>query len=159
MGAHTKFDLKVHLVWVPKYRKKVLLGGGDTCARFTSANCYGARAGDCLWEGSTRSRPPIHRVSSDAAPQPDCAVVEGDQLKDIAGVVTIFTGAVLGSACLGGRVFGCELRNHHGRDGSAVHRRARRRTGSGRQSISNRRALNPSASSRGSGGLSCPGWI
>ena len=26
MGAHTKFDLKVHLVWVPKYRKKVLSG-------------------------------------------------------------------------------------------------------------------------------------
>ena len=26
LGAHTKFDLKVHLVWVPKYRKKVLEG-------------------------------------------------------------------------------------------------------------------------------------
>lgn len=25
-GAHTKTDLKVHLVWVPKYRKKVLVG-------------------------------------------------------------------------------------------------------------------------------------
>ena len=25
-GAHTKFDLKVHLVWVPKYRKKLLIG-------------------------------------------------------------------------------------------------------------------------------------
>ena len=26
MGAHTKHDLKVHLVWIPKYRKKVLTG-------------------------------------------------------------------------------------------------------------------------------------
>ena len=26
IGAHTKFDLKVHLVWIPKYRKKVLRG-------------------------------------------------------------------------------------------------------------------------------------
>lgn len=26
LGAHTKFDLKVHLVWVPKYRKRVLTG-------------------------------------------------------------------------------------------------------------------------------------
>ena len=26
VGAHTKTDLKVHLVWVPKYRKKVLTG-------------------------------------------------------------------------------------------------------------------------------------
>ena len=25
-GAHTKHDLKVHLVWVPKYRKKILTG-------------------------------------------------------------------------------------------------------------------------------------
>ena len=26
LGAHTKTDLTVHLVWVPKYRKKVLTG-------------------------------------------------------------------------------------------------------------------------------------
>jgi len=26
VGAHTKTDLKVHLVWIPKYRKKVLTG-------------------------------------------------------------------------------------------------------------------------------------
>jgi putative transposase len=25
-GAHTKTDLKVHLIWIPKYRKKVLTG-------------------------------------------------------------------------------------------------------------------------------------
>ena len=26
LGAHTKSDLKVHLVWIPKYRKSVLIG-------------------------------------------------------------------------------------------------------------------------------------
>jgi len=26
LGAHTKADLKVHLVWIPKYCKKVFLG-------------------------------------------------------------------------------------------------------------------------------------
>ncbi len=26
LGAHTKSDLKVHLVWLPKYRKPVLTG-------------------------------------------------------------------------------------------------------------------------------------
>lgn len=26
LGAHTKCDLKVHLVWIPKYRKKILTG-------------------------------------------------------------------------------------------------------------------------------------
>ena len=26
LGAHTKTDLKVHLIWVPKYRKRVLTG-------------------------------------------------------------------------------------------------------------------------------------
>ena len=25
-GAHTKHDLKVHLVWIPKYRRKLLVG-------------------------------------------------------------------------------------------------------------------------------------
>ena len=26
LGAHTKFDLKIHLVWIPKYRKRVMTG-------------------------------------------------------------------------------------------------------------------------------------
>lgn len=26
LGAHTKTDLKVHLIWLPKYRKRVLIG-------------------------------------------------------------------------------------------------------------------------------------
>ncbi len=26
LGAHTKSDLKVHVVWIPKYRKAVLTG-------------------------------------------------------------------------------------------------------------------------------------
>ena len=26
MGAHTKTDLKVHIVWIPKYRKPVMVG-------------------------------------------------------------------------------------------------------------------------------------
>ena len=26
LGAHTKTDLKAHLIWIPKYRKRVLLG-------------------------------------------------------------------------------------------------------------------------------------
>jgi len=33
LGAHTKRDLKVHLSWIPKYRKKVLLGPVATRAR------------------------------------------------------------------------------------------------------------------------------
>ena len=32
-GAHTKTDLKVHLVWIPKYRKKVLSGAVAIRAR------------------------------------------------------------------------------------------------------------------------------
>jgi len=26
LGAHTKTDLKIHLIWIPKYRKRALLG-------------------------------------------------------------------------------------------------------------------------------------
>ena len=25
-GSHTKYDIRVHLVWIPKYRKKILTG-------------------------------------------------------------------------------------------------------------------------------------
>ena len=32
-GAHTKTDLKVHIVWIPKYRKKVLYGDVAVRAR------------------------------------------------------------------------------------------------------------------------------
>ena len=33
LGAHTRFDLKVHLIWVPKYRKRVLVGQVATRTR------------------------------------------------------------------------------------------------------------------------------
>ena len=33
IGAHTKTDLKVHLIWGPKYRKRVLTGQGTVRAR------------------------------------------------------------------------------------------------------------------------------
>ena len=33
LGAHTKSDLKVHLVWIPKYRKRVLTGAVAVRAR------------------------------------------------------------------------------------------------------------------------------
>ncbi|MDP4158022.1 MAG: transposase, partial [Bacillota bacterium] len=26
LGAHTKTDLKVHVIWLPKYRKRILTG-------------------------------------------------------------------------------------------------------------------------------------
>ena len=33
LGAHTKSDLKVHLVWIPKYRKRALTGAVAVRAR------------------------------------------------------------------------------------------------------------------------------
>src|SRR3954449_8512393 len=33
VGAHSRYDLKVHLVWVPKYRKRVLTGAVAVRAR------------------------------------------------------------------------------------------------------------------------------
>ncbi|MBT8372341.1 MAG: transposase, partial [Deltaproteobacteria bacterium] len=33
LGAHTKTDLKVHLIWVPKYRKRVVTGAVAVRAR------------------------------------------------------------------------------------------------------------------------------
>ena len=33
LGAHTKTDLKVHLIWIPKYRKRVLTGAVAVAVR------------------------------------------------------------------------------------------------------------------------------
>ena len=33
LGSHAKYDLKVHLVWCPKYRKRVLTGPVATRVR------------------------------------------------------------------------------------------------------------------------------
>jgi putative transposase len=33
LGSHAKYDLKVHLVWCPKYRKRVLTGAVATRVR------------------------------------------------------------------------------------------------------------------------------
>lgn len=33
LGAHTKTDLKVHLVWISKYRKRILVGDVAVRAR------------------------------------------------------------------------------------------------------------------------------
>ena len=33
VGAHTKYDLKVHLIWIPKYRKRILMGAVARRAR------------------------------------------------------------------------------------------------------------------------------
>ena len=33
LGSHTKSDLKVHIVWIPKYRKSVLMGDVAVRAR------------------------------------------------------------------------------------------------------------------------------
>ncbi len=32
-GSHTRYDLKVHLVWIPKYRKKILTGAVGIAVR------------------------------------------------------------------------------------------------------------------------------
>ena len=46
-GAHTKTDLKVHLVWIPKYRKPVFYGRDRySCARPDTANRDGTRIRD-----------------------------------------------------------------------------------------------------------------
>ena len=33
LGSHARYDLKVHLIWVPKYRKRVLTGAVAVRAR------------------------------------------------------------------------------------------------------------------------------
>ena len=50
-SAHAVFDIKYHVVWITKYRYKVLKGGGGANEGLDSADLRGAGSGDRAWVG------------------------------------------------------------------------------------------------------------
>jgi|GEM_PF-5952351 len=54
--AHSKYDLKVHVVFVTKYRKKILKGEVRLYSKRTNkTDMHRDRGGDRKWKGSNRS--------------------------------------------------------------------------------------------------------
>ena len=99
LGAHTKSDLKLHVVWIPKYSKAVLTGEvAVSCARPSAANRRRTRTGDR--EGRTRPRAPVSVVSAQPAGESDHATAEGNQLAGAIAGVSPLAQEILGSAFL-----------------------------------------------------------
>ena len=100
--AHTKHDLKVHLVWIPKYRKKVLTGQ------------VALRVRDLIRQIAMEHEITIlsGKVASDhinvlvayrphSGCQPDRAVAERDQFADTPSVSLRTCGRPFGAATCG----------------------------------------------------------
>ena len=111
LGAHTKTDLKVHLIWIPKE-------GIDGPSSYPYSRCFetdrnGARDRDYHWESICRSYPYVHLVSSDSKHKQDHAVAERHKLTDSAIGVCTSAQAILGQTSLGQRISGSQLGQSH----------------------------------------------
>jgi len=128
LGAHTRSDLKVHLIWIPKYRKKVLIGP------------VAVRARDILRQIALEHELDIitGKVASDHVHM----FISYRPNQDVSKIVQWLKG-------ISSRVSCCKLRQYNRWDDSAIYSRARRGAGDWWQSIWNRPLLNPSTYSRG----------
>ncbi len=105
-SAHAVWDVKYHIVWITKYRYKVLRGEVAERARHLIRQICAAREVTIV-QGAVS---PDHIHLLVAAP-PQCgasetgAVFEGSVEPDVAGGISTPARAVLGAALVGARIF------------------------------------------------------
>jgi hypothetical protein len=108
-GAHSVFEIHLHLVWVTKYRKPVLVGP------------VGHRVRDLI--GEICGGLDVHILKGhESNDQPLGAAAQGeDGVLDAAGVRAVAE-AVPGSALVGAGVFLLQSRSRDGSGGGGIHR-------------------------------------
>ena len=132
IGAHTKHDLKVHLIWVPKYRKRILEGEVAIRVRdLLRQIAMEHELHNSIGEGIKRPYSRVDFVSTAPKDKSDCAMVKGDKFADIAPGIRAFEEAMLGTTSVGTRVSGSEHGSNHRRNDTEIHRATRWRAGSG----------------------------
>ena len=113
MGAHTKSDLKVHLVWIPKYRKAVLTG--EVALRVRDLLRQIAAEHELEIVSGKVARDHVHLLLSYRTNQGVSQIVQW--LKGISSGPTAGISAptkeVLGKASMGARISGGQFRNDH----------------------------------------------
>jgi len=127
--AHPKTDLKVHVVWVPKYRKRVLTGQVSIRVRDVLRQIAIEHELDIL-TGQVASDH-VHMFIAYRPTQDISKIMQWlkrDQLTDHAIGIPALEEAVPGTPLLGWGVSCGRFRLHHGRIGSAIHRGTTRRT-------------------------------
>lgn len=144
LGSHSKFDSKVHKVWAPKYRKRVL--SGPVAVRTRDLLRQIVMENDLQIISGKAAPDHVHMFLSYRAHQ---------NISQIAQWLKVQTGSScfrnsrisrssIGAATSGRGIFCGHFWNDRRRDDQRVHQRTRRQAGRGRQSISNRPLLNPS---------------
>ena len=120
-GAHTKTDLKAHIVWIPKYRKKVLIG--PVAVRVRDLIRQIAMEHELHIISGKVARDHVH-VFVSYRPHQDLSTIvqwlKGISLPSTPSGVCSPEEEVLGPALLGPRISGGEFRKHNGRDGKGV---------------------------------------
>jgi REP element-mobilizing transposase RayT len=123
LGAHTKSDLKVPLVWVPKYREPVLTG--EVAIRVRDLIRQIAREHELQVISGQVARDHVH-VFLSYRPHQDVSQImqwlKGIQLPGTPSGVSESAQEVLGPAFLGTGVSGGQFRQHHRRNGQGVYR-------------------------------------
>ena len=119
LGAHTKHDLKVHWVWVPKYRKKVL--SGEVALRVRDLLRQIAMEHEIAIVSGKVASDHIH-ILVGSKPHVDVSRMV-QWLKGISSRILLqeFTEGVLGAAFLGEGLLGGQHREHHRRDDPEIH--------------------------------------
>src|SRR3954452_9261054 len=105
-GAHTIFEIHLHLVWITKYRRPALTGDVAVRVRdLVREICGATRSED---NGGARSEGSCAFVPFDSAASNDqliAAMVEGQNSPSFVGGISALEEAVLGTAPVGARLF------------------------------------------------------
>lgn len=101
LGAHTKTDLKVHLIWIPKYRKRVLTGQVAIRTRDILRQIALEHEITIITGKVSSDHIYVYSLSSNSEYQQNYAVAEGDELTPAAGRIPASQETVLGPTSLG----------------------------------------------------------
>ena len=112
-GAHTTTDLKVHLVWIPKYRKAVLTG--EVAIRVRDLVRQIAMEHELEVISGKVASDHVHVFLSYRAHQDISQIMQWlkDQLSGTPSRVPAFTKKVLGPTLLGQGISGREFGHNH----------------------------------------------
>lgn len=120
LGAHTKSDLKVHLVWVPKYRKAILVG--DVAIRVRDLLRQIAAEHELEIVSGKVARDHVHVFVSYRPNQDVSQIVQWlKQLPCVVAGISQPAEEVLGAASVGTRLSSRQLWHHHRRHDSPIH--------------------------------------
>jgi hypothetical protein len=105
-GAHTVFEIHLHLVWTTKYRRGALTGEVATRVRDLICEICGQHEVTILkGHVGERSSASVCVDTATSNDKPTDPMVEGEDVVQVDGGISAFAQAVLGTTSVGARVF------------------------------------------------------